>query len=91
MSLRVKLELVLFVVIGLVVFLGYTFWVHPAAHQVRPACGDLSMDPASDAERAARIKFDGYHKWSERLVGANIFVGLALLIISAATFPPIRP
>ena len=86
-------ELVRVVLLGtmIVVFLSYTFYVHPTAHTVRAECGDLSIDPANDGERVARERFDTLHKWSERLVGANIFIGLALLILSAAILQNSKP
>jgi hypothetical protein len=41
----------------------------------------LRGDPAP----SARQRFDRLHKTSERLVGANLLLGLALLGLSAAT------
>jgi len=63
---------------------GYAFGVHPALARVRPDCGSFDRDAATDAEREARGRFDDLHRWSERLVGANILVGLALLALGAA-------
>ncbi len=68
----------------IVLLAGYAFGVNPALAAVRPQCGSFDRDPATDAERSARDRFTGLHRWSERLVAANILVGLALLALGAA-------
>ncbi len=66
---------------------AYSFGTNPAIAELRPQCGSFDREPASDAERAARSRFDRLHAWSVRLVAANILVGLALLAASAARKP----
>jgi uncharacterized membrane protein len=68
----------------IVLLAGYAFGVNPALAAVRPQCGSFDRYPVTDSERAARERFNGLHRWSERLVGANILVGLALLALGAA-------
>ena len=69
------------------VFCVYTFYLHPTIAKVREQCGDFDRDPETDEQRTARERFGGLHRWSERLVGANIFLGLALLVFSITTLP----
>lgn len=67
--------------------LAYAFGVNPAIAELRPQCGSFDRDPADDAERSARLRFDTLHAWSVRLVGANILAGLALLALTALRRP----
>lgn len=65
----------------------YGFGVHPAIHEERSRIPQFDALPEHDP---AKARFDRLHRWSTRLVGANMMAGLALLLFSAATFksPP---
>ncbi len=60
----------------------YAFGVNPAIAEERSRVPDLASAPDGDP---ARARFDRLHRWSERLFGANLLAGLALLVLSAAT------
>lgn len=75
-------------VVVMLIFFSYTFWIHPAMWEIQKKCGDLEREPEDDEQRAARNRFDALHRWSERLVGANIFLGFTLLVFSASLDPP---
>ena len=62
---------------------SYAFLLHPAISQVRSHCGSFDVPPAGALETAARARFDSLHAWSERLVGLNLFLGAALIVLSA--------
>ncbi len=58
---------------------GSTFGVTPAVAQEGERVRHLPEG------HPARARFERLHRWSVRLVGANILAGLALLALSAAT------
>jgi len=59
------------------ILLAYTQAVYPPMEDLRPKV------QAGDAE--AKAKFDRLHRWSTRLVGANLLLGIVVLGVSAAT------
>jgi hypothetical protein len=67
----------------ILLLVAYGFGIHPAIHEERARIANFDALPEHDP---AKAKFDRLHRWSTRLVGANLLVGLALLLFSAATF-----
>lgn len=61
---------------------SYAFGVHPAIAEERARIASFETLPDGDPQRA---RFDRLHRWSVRLVGANLLAGLLLLLFSAAT------
>jgi len=71
----------------LLLLVTYALGVHPAIAQERDRIPNFAALTEGDP---ARARFDRLHRWSVRLVGANLLVGTALLIFSAATLKPAR-
>lgn len=77
------------VLVGLMVALlmTYALGVHPAMAQERARVADFAARAEGDP---ARARFDRLHRWSVRLVGTNLLIGIALLVFSASTLKPAR-
>jgi hypothetical protein len=58
------------------------FGVNPAVAQAAGKMGDLEKVPLDDP---GRIYFQALHRWSERLAGATLLAGFALLVLSGAS------
>ena len=72
----IRLSIVGFMVL---VLFSYAFGIYPAVGAERVKIAKLAEDDPG------RERFNRLHKLSVRLVGTNLFAGLALLILSAAT------
>lgn len=59
--------------------------VDPAVATAAGKLGDLERAPENDP---GRIWFQNVHRWSERLAGATLLTGFALLILSGASLRP---
>jgi uncharacterized membrane protein len=69
--------------VGLMILLlfAYGFGINPAIAEERERVTGFDQLKEGDPGRA---RFDRLHRWSVRLVGANIVAGLALIVLSAA-------
>ncbi|HXG59987.1 MAG TPA: DUF4149 domain-containing protein [Planctomycetota bacterium] len=71
----------------LLLLVTYALGVHPAIAQERARIPNFAALGEGDP---ARARFDRLHRWSVRLVGANLLIGAALLVFSAAVLKPAR-
>lgn len=71
----------------LLLLMTYALGIHPAMAQERARVPEFASLAEGDPRRA---RFDRLHRWSVRLVGANLLIGTALLLLSAATLKPAR-
>ena len=60
-------------------------WVDPAVAQAAAEVRDVEKLPDHDP---GRIRFQKLHRWSERMAGATLRTGLALLVLSGASLKP---
>lgn len=77
-------EIAKLVLIGLMV-LTLVLSIFAAGIPIERERASIPNFEALDRDDPARARFNSLHKWSERLVGANILLGVALLVLSAAT------
>lgn len=61
---------------------SYAFGVYPAVAEERSRLSGFDAIPEGDP---ARARFDRLHRWSTRLVGANLLLGTTLLVLSGLT------
>ncbi|HXX95192.1 MAG TPA: DUF4149 domain-containing protein [Planctomycetota bacterium] len=76
---RVRMVLVVLLCVLVVVSV---FGVNPAVAQAAGKMGDLERVPLDDP---GRVYFQSLHRWSERLAGATLLAGFALLVLSGAS------
>ncbi len=67
----------------IVFLLMSSFGISPAMHELRPNCGSFDAVPATSEESEARARFNELHRWSERVVGATMLLGLIVLTLTA--------
>jgi uncharacterized membrane protein len=75
------------VAIMVALLFSYVLGVNPAIAAERDRIARFDSLPEGDP---AKERFDRLHRWSVRLVGANLLAGWALLILSAATLKTLR-
>jgi hypothetical protein len=71
----------------LILTLSYTLGVNPAIAQERARIPNFASLPEGDP---AKARFDRLHRWSVRLAAANLLVGWALVLVSAANLKAAR-
>lgn len=66
-------------VLMVVLLLASNFWVHPAVRRLQEATPGVGSLPDTDPKR---VEFTRLHKLSERMMSAQLFLGLVVLLFA---------